>query len=47
MKILPSDAMSVSILFLTQLAESYPMIPLNELLATVRATHQIEDAAAA
>ncbi len=46
-KILPSDAMSVSILFLTQLAESYPMIPLNELLATVRATHQIEDAAAA
>lgn len=46
-KILPSDAMSVSILFLTQLAESYPMIPLNELLATVRATHQLDDAAAA
>lgn len=46
-KIMPTDATAVSILFLTQLAESYPAIPLNELLATVRATHQINDAAAA
>lgn len=46
-KIMPTDATAVSILFLTQLAESYPAIPLNELLATVRATHQISDAAAA
>jgi hypothetical protein len=43
-KILPTDATEVSILFLTQLADSYPAIPLNELLATVRATHQISDA---
>lgn len=43
-KILPTDATEVSILFLTQLADSYPAIPLNELLATVRATHQIGDA---
>lgn len=46
-KIMPTDATAVSILFLTQLAGSYPAIPLNELLATVRATHQINDAAAA
>ncbi len=46
-KILPTDATAVSILFLTQLADSYPSIPLNELLATVRATHRLEDAAAA
>lgn len=46
-KIMPTDATAVSILFLTQLAESYPAIPLNELLATVRATHQISDAATA
>lgn len=46
-KIMPTDATEVSILFLTQLAESYPAIPLTELLATVRATHQINDAAAA
>lgn len=46
-KIMPTDATAVSILFLAQLAESYPSIPLNELLATVRATHQIHDAAAA
>ena len=45
-KILPTDATEVSILFLTQLADSYPAIPLNELLATVRATHQIGDATA-
>ena len=45
-KILPTDATEVSILFLTQLADSYPAIPLNELLATVRATHQISDATA-
>lgn len=44
-KILPMDATAISILFLTQLAQSYPQIPLNELLATVRATHQITDAA--
>lgn len=43
-KILPTDATAVSILFLTQLANSYPAIPLNELLATVRATHQSSDA---
>lgn len=43
-KILPTDATAVSVLFLTQLAQSYPAIPLNELLATVRATHQISDA---
>ena len=42
-KIMPTDATAVSILFLTQLAESYPAIPLQELLATVRATHQISD----
>lgn len=46
-KIMPTDATAVSILFLTQLAESYPAIPLNELLATVRATHEIGDVAAA
>lgn len=46
-KITPTDAISVSILFLTQLAESYPSIPLPELLATVRATNQIQDAATA
>ena len=46
-KIMPTDAMGISILFLTQLSECYPAIPLNELLATVRATHQISDAAAA
>ena len=46
-KIMPPDATAVSILFLTQLAESYPAIPLNELLATVRATHQLGDANAA
>ena len=39
-KILPTDATAVSILFLTQLANSYPAIPVSELLATVRATHQ-------
>lgn len=39
-KILPTDATAVSILFLTQLANSYPAIPVNELLQTVRATHQ-------
>lgn len=43
-KILPTDATAVSILFMTQLADSYPAIPLNELLATVRATHQSEHA---
>ena len=43
-KILPTDATAVSILFLTQLADSYPAIPLTELLATVRATHQSEHA---
>src|SRR5574337_900182 len=46
-KIMPADATAVSILFLTQLAESYPNIPLNELLATVRATHHLSDDAAA
>lgn len=46
-KILPTDATAVSILFLTQLAEAYPSIPLNELLATVRATHTLNDAATA
>lgn len=44
-KIMPTDATAVSILFLMQLAESYPAIPLNELLATVRASHQVSDAA--
>ena len=46
-KILPNDATAVSILFLTQLAAAYPNIPLNELLATVRAAHTISNAAAA
>ena len=46
-KIMPTDATAVSILFLTQLTESYPAIPLNELLATVRATHDLTNAAAA
>lgn len=43
-KILPTDATAVSILFLSQLAAAYPAIPMSELLATVRATHQIQDA---
>lgn len=46
-KILPTDATAVSILFLTQLASAYPAIPMGELLATVRATHQLQDASAA
>lgn len=44
-KILPGDATAVSILFLKQLGEAYKGIPLTELLATVRATHQMENAA--
>lgn len=39
-KILPSDAMAISVLFLRQLAECYPTIPLSELLATVRSTFE-------
>ena len=44
-KIMPGDATAVSILFLKQLGEAYEGIPLTELLATVRATHQMENAA--
>ena len=44
-KIMPCDATAVSILFLKQLGEAYKGIPLTELLATVRATHQMENAA--
>lgn len=43
-KILPTDATAVSILFLHQLGSAYPAIPLQELLATVRATHQLGNA---
>ena len=38
-KIMPTDATEVSILFLSQIAENYPNIPINELLATIRAAH--------
>ena len=44
-KITSGDATAVSILFLRQLAEAYKGIPLSELLATVRATHQLDNAA--
>ena len=44
-KIMPADATAVSILFLRQLGEAYKGIPLTEILATVRATHQMENAA--
>lgn len=46
-KILPTDATAVSVLFLHQLVAAYPAIPVAELMATVRATHQIDNAAAA
>lgn len=46
-KILPTDATAVSVLFLHQLAAAYPAIPLAELMATVRATHQMDNANAA
>lgn len=46
-KILPGDATAVSILFLKQLAIAHPDVPLPELLATVRAAHQLDDVAAA
>lgn len=39
-KILPTDATAVSLLFMQQLVDAYPAIPAAELLATVRATHQ-------
>ena len=39
-KILPTDATAVSLLFMQQLVNAYPAIPATELLATVRATHQ-------
>lgn len=44
-KITSVDATAVSILFLRQLAAAYKGIPLSELLATVRATHQLDNAA--
>lgn len=44
-RIQPTDATAVSILFLRQLGEAYKGIPLTEILATVRATHQMENAA--
>ena len=44
-KIQPQDATAVSILFLRQLGEAYKGIPLTEILATVRATLQMENAA--
>lgn len=44
-KIKSVDATGVSILFLKQLSEAYKGIPISELLATVRATHQLENAA--
>lgn len=44
-KISSADATGVSILFLRQLGAAYKGIPLTELLATVRATHQIDNAA--
>jgi len=46
-KILPGDATAVSIMFLKQLATAHPDVPLPELLATVRAAHQLDDVAAA
>lgn len=45
-KILPGDATAVSIMFLKQLATAYPDVPLPELLATVRAAHQLDNVAA-
>lgn len=46
-KLLPKDATAVCILLLKQLAAEYPTIPLDELLETVRATHQLDNAAIA
>ncbi|MDR2926126.1 MAG: hypothetical protein LBU76_09325 [Azoarcus sp.] len=46
-KILPTDASAVAILFLMQISRNYPTIPLAQILDTVRATHSISDAKAA
>ena len=44
-KILSGDATAISILFLKQLGKAYKGVPMTELLATVRATHRLDNAA--
>ena len=44
-KILSGDATAVSILFLKQLGKAYKGIPMTDLLATVRATQCLDNAA--
>ena len=46
-KIIPRDAAAICILLLKLLSAEYPTIPLEEILATVRATHRLSNAATA